>query len=390
MRIFKRGKVYWFEFVYLKQRYQQSTAQANRRVAEDLAATFRTALIKGEFGITEKKRVPSLGEALTAFLSWSKTEHADHPNTTHRYATSSKALLRTFPVKTPLDKITAADVESYKEKRAQSVKLNRFGKPLKSRKTIRPATVNRELACLKAVFNHALKAGLPFRNPVDAVGFLDEDNLQERVVSYTEQERYLGAASEQLADVATLMVEQGFRPGEVYALRDVAVNLEANTVKVLKGKTKAARRTLDLTPEGHRVLAKRLRMVEAQRAQTSTVIPGWLFPHEGDPLRHIPKVDSQHTAALAASKVPPFRLYDLRHTFATRFAEGVPDPVALSAVLGHAKLQMVMRYIHPTQQHQRSAMARAAEHNAAARAREKAKLAQREAEGKVVPLRRAV
>jgi len=39
---------------------------------------------------------------------------------------------------------------------------------------IMPATVNRELACLKAIFNHAIKSDLPVRNPVSRVAFLAE------------------------------------------------------------------------------------------------------------------------------------------------------------------------------------------------------------------------
>jgi len=54
--------------------------------------------------------------------------------------------------------------------------------------------------------------------------------------------------------------------------------------------------------------------------------------------------------------VAPFRLYDLRHTWATRAAEAGIDLVTLAALLGHSKIQMVLRYAHPTQQHQTQAV----------------------------------
>ncbi len=47
------------------------------------------------------------------------------------------------------------------------------------------------------------------------------------------------------------------------------------------------------------------------------------------------------------SKVAPFRLYDLRHTWATRAAESGIDLVTLAALLGHSKIQMVLRYAIP-------------------------------------------
>jgi site-specific recombinase XerD len=48
----------------------------------------------------------------------------------------------------------------------------------------------------------------------------------------------------------------------------------------------------------------------------------------------------------------PFRLYDLRHTFATDYVAAGGDLVSLAAILGHASLAMVMRYAHPTEQQQ--------------------------------------
>jgi integrase len=49
-------------------------------------------------------------------------------------------------------------------------------------------------------------------------------------------------------------------------------------------------------------------------------------------------------------------LYDLRHTFATRMVEAGCDLPTLAAILGHSGLRMVMRYVHPTAQHQKEAM----------------------------------
>jgi site-specific recombinase XerD len=94
-------------------------------------------------------------------------------------------------------------------------------------KKIKPATVNRELACLRAMFNHAIKADVSLKNPIgkSAARALREDNEQTRVLTYDEQEKYLTEATPMLRDVATLMLETGARPEEVYRIEPKNVHL---------------------------------------------------------------------------------------------------------------------------------------------------------------------
>jgi hypothetical protein len=78
------------------------------------------------------------------------------------------------------------------------------------------------------------------------------------------------------------------------------------------------------------------------------------------------KANNAHTRALKASKVKAFRIYDLRHTWATRAAESRQvDMTTLAALLGHSKLNKVMRYAHPQEKHQADAVKRLDKVNAA-------------------------
>jgi len=60
MAVFKRGRIYWYHFIFNGEPIQESTKQGNPRVARQIEAAHRTALAKGEVGIHEKKQVPTL------------------------------------------------------------------------------------------------------------------------------------------------------------------------------------------------------------------------------------------------------------------------------------------------------------------------------------------
>src|SRR5262245_52197759 len=62
MAIFKRGRVYWYHFIFNGQHVQESSKQGNPRVARQIEAAHRTALAKGEVGFREKRTVPILGD----------------------------------------------------------------------------------------------------------------------------------------------------------------------------------------------------------------------------------------------------------------------------------------------------------------------------------------
>jgi integrase len=199
------------------------------------------------------------------------------------------------------------------------------------------------------MLNHFIKLDVLVKNPVSRVKFLKEDNEQTRVVSLDEERRYLMAASQPLHDVAVIMIDTGMRPEEVCRMERRHVHLNEGYYFNPYGKTKAARRKLPLSRRAAEVLRRRLANAEGP----------FLFPSTRggkNSSRHIVKLNAAHNGAVARSKLDPFRLYDLRHTFATRAAEAGVDLVTLAALLGHSRVQMVLRYAHPTEEHQFNAI----------------------------------
>ena len=141
-----------------------------------------------------------------------------------------------------------------------------------------------------------------------------------------------------LHDVGRLILLQGNRPEEIYNLQRADVDLEKGKFWVRKGKSRAARRELQLLPESREILARRLSMLASP----------WVFPSPKRVGLPITKLNGSHEKVLKATGLS-FVLYDLRHTFATRAAErGMPLPL-LAKILGHANMRSIEKYVHPTQ-----------------------------------------
>jgi integrase len=171
------------------------------------------------------------------------------------------------------------------------------------------------------------------------------------VLSQGEEKQYFALAikTRDLYDLGRLMLNQGMRPEEALALRKLDVNLGRGQLEIRAGKSAAARRTLDLTPESREVLARRM-------AGPSE----WVFPAPRKLGQHIGGLNNAHDRICAQGGFS-FCIYDLRHTFATRMAQAGIDLATLAAILGHSSIRIVQRYVHPTAEHKRAAMAKYAD-----------------------------
>ena len=64
------------------------------------------------------------------------------------------------------------------------------------------------------------------------------------------------------------------------------------------------------------------------------------------------ELEPAHLRAQRKSEIqPPFRLYDLRHTYGTRAVEAGIDVFSVAKLMGHADLRTTERYVHLSKVH---------------------------------------
>ena len=121
-----------------------------------------------------------------------------------------------------------------------------------------PATVNREVALLKHMFNLAETWGaFGGTNPVRMVRVFDEDNDVVRVLSLEEERRPLSHCSPYLQDLILFAINTGLRAGDILNLTWEEVDLETSVMN---------RKRLEIR-------AKRCRSMRRRRWQGNEKVP---------------------------------------------------------------------------------------------------------------------
>jgi integrase len=336
MSIFKRGGVYWYEFVFNGKRVQASTHQGNQRVAREIEAAHRTALARGEAGIVKRKAPSTFRELAQRFLAHVEARHENKPQTVAFYAAKLNRLMK-FPA------IASARVDSIDEGAIEKYVIFR-------RESVGPATVNRELATLRRILRLAQEWKEIDRVP--RIRLLGGERIRDFVLSRAQEKIYLDACPQPLKDIAALMLETGLRIGETLALEwpDVALEPLSGSrfgyIRIREGKSKNARRTLPLTDRAGEMLAAR----RVSRVSSLVFANGQGKQYLGTSINHLhrevaaPKIDGKRRPIFDAD----FVMHSLRHTMLTRLGESGVDAFTIMRIAGHSSVVVSQRYVHPT------------------------------------------
>jgi integrase len=343
MAIFKRGKIYWYHFIFNGQHIQESTKQGNPRVARQMEAAHRTSLAKGEVGIREKKPVLTLFQFMTLeFMPWVAATFREKPKTFLWYRGGARRLAEFEPIAAvKLDEINGEKIAAFVAYR-QTAGLN-------------TTSINRELQILRRILHLAVEWGRAEK--VIKIKMLPGEICRERVLTIEESVRYLAATPEPLLSIATILIDSGLRPEECFRLRWEFVLFHSGPngkLQVTHGKTRAARRQVPMSPRVRTTL-------EAAWLKVGKPDEGWVFPSATRSGHVEPStIRLQHLNALRICGVRPFVLYILRHTFLTRLGASGCDVWSLARLAGHCTIGISARYVHPSDETVLLAMAQMA------------------------------
>jgi len=302
-----------------------------RRGAEHYEREVRHRLLQGQSIQTSKevepsRRIPTFKTFSEEFISNYAMAH-NKPSEIHNKKTMLNGHLIPAFGSRRLDAITTRDIEAYVANKLQS--------------GLKPKSVNNQIAVLSRMFRIAKKWEILDRTP--EVTFLKVQLPEFDFLDFAESHRLIEGADPAWKAMIVLACRTGLRIGELRALRWQDVDLVAGKLTVRQavwkteiGTPKGGRsREIPLSDDAKTVLL-------AHRHLRSKLV---FCNGDGSMLT---KEQLKHPLWRACTRAGLREIgwHVLRHTFASQLVMmGVPLKV-VQELLGHADIQMTMRYAH--------------------------------------------
>ncbi len=196
------------------------------------------------------------------------------------------------------------------------------------------ATVNRELSTLRHMFSKAAEWEMIECSPFTKAKklFYKENNKRLRFLTADEEAALLKQCTGYLKNIVLVALHTGMRKGEILSLK--WAQIRNNFIYLTQTKSDRSRQ-IPINADLWAVLgAQKIRHLAND----------YVFVNDnGRPLQDVKK-SFKHAARAAG--IDDFRFHDLRHTFASRLVMNGNPLKVVQELLGHADIQMTMRYAH--------------------------------------------
>jgi integrase len=325
MSVYLKRNTYFIDYMLNGKRKREAVGP-DKRQAELALKKRKIEIAEGKFfDVKKEKKIKFDDFARTYRELHSKVNH--RPSVARRNLVSLKNLSSSFSGKY-LSEITPQLIERYKSARIKSVS---------------PATVNRELATLKSMFNKAILWNEYDDNPVRKVKLLKENNKRIRYLEKEEIARLLDACAPHLKPIVTVALYTGMRRSEIFSLKWQNIDIKNNVIYLLDTKNGERREVM------MNETVKKTLIAVSKHPESAYVF----CRADGKPYTDVKK--SFHTA-LKKCGIISFRFHDLRHTFASQLVMNGVDLKTVQELLGHKSIEMTMRYAHLSPTHKKRAV----------------------------------
>jgi integrase len=246
--------------------------------------------------------------------------------------------------------ITADSIECYLRDRLRQRVRVKVKLGYRQLEAIKPTTVHQEFRVLRRMLNVAVRKKLLIANPCSGVEFpvTVKGLFRPHYVSWSEQQRIESHGPDYLRNAVRIITETGLRLyKELAQMRKDQLDLQNAVVSIPDSKTPNGIADVPLTP-----LA-----IEAFRNQMAIAGEGpFLFPSNRNPSGHQTTFKTVWLKTLRRAKIPYFRIYDLRSTYATRLSAGGVADEWVTQMLRQGDAQVFKKYSQMKLQMKREAL----------------------------------
>jgi integrase len=313
--LYKRGRVWWIRYSYQGQIIRQAIGP-DRRLAEQALQAIRGDIVRGSFKLRRIEERKTFAEMAEEYM----TEKAGK-RSLGRDKTSLSNLAPVFGQK-PLHLVTKRDIEAYSRERASKVK---------------GATVNRELALLRHLFNIAIDKGYTDINPARGFKKFPEAPWRHKFFfSESEIEKLISASAPHLRPILAVAFGTGLRKGDILGLKWADVDLDRGIISIQMQKT------------GEPIEIPLIPMIRDLLGEMKSRAASSLFVFSLGPSgQAIGDIKTAFRAALRRSGLiaKGYRFHDIRRTFARMLYNQGVILTKIQRLLGHRSVLTTERYL---------------------------------------------
>jgi integrase len=326
MSLYRRGKSWYYDFLYRGERHTGCIGPVSKTVAKEILAKKKAEAVEGRYELPSKKPSPLFKDMAAEYLQYYQSNR--RPRSAERHEMSYRALKPFFSEKR-LSEITPLLIERYKRTRKEQGRSE--------------VTINRELAFLKNLFTQAMIWGKAAENPVKQVRLFREANARMRFLTEEEEVRLLASCNSQLKPLVITALQTGFRKSELLSLRWTNIDFRNRLIKVEAAYTKTHEARSVPMNQTLTATLKNLKICAADNPTAS------VFGYR--------QMTKTFARAVYRAGITNFTFHDLRHTFASRLVMASVDLATVKELMGHKHITMTLRYAHLAPGHKRSTIA---------------------------------